>query len=116
MTTPEIPSGKARFYNQSTGGTDFVEAFRSAVGSERVKTEFAGEFKKLTESVGNASADKGDFVILYYVPGDGTQIRIGQTVDVTIPGQAFGRAIWETYLGKTPIDEDMKKNLVSQIK
>ncbi len=96
-------------------GSDFVDAFRTAIGKERAKKEFATEFTKLSEAVNSATADKGDYVILYYVPGDGTQIRIGQAVDVTIPGQSFSRAIWETFLGKNSIDSDIKKGLVSQI-
>lgn len=100
---------------RKVSGTDFVNAFRDAVGSDRANGEFAAEFAKLKEVVGNASADKGDHVLLLYVPDAGTRIRIGDAVDATIPGQAFGRAIWETYLGKKPIDDDIKKNLMRQI-
>lgn len=100
---------------RKASGSDFIDAFKSAVGSDRAKKEFKDDFAKLTDALGNATADKGDYILLLYVPESGTRIRLGKTVDVTIPGAAFGRAIWETYLGKDPVDSDIKKGLMSQV-
>ena len=100
---------------RKASGSDFVDAFRTAVGKERAEKEFASEFAKLSDAVSNATAEKGDDIIMLYVPGDGTQIRIGRVVNVMIPGAGFGHAIWGTFLGKNSIDSDIKKGLMSQM-
>lgn len=101
---------------RKASGNDFIDAFQNAVGADRARKEFAKEFQKLKDAVGNATADKGETILLLYVPEAGTRIRLGKNVDATIPGASFGRAIWETYLGKNPVDNDIKKGLVSQLR
>jgi hypothetical protein len=92
---------------------DFIAAFRGAVARNHPEDKFAAQFKQLTTAVGNNSAAKGDHVFLVYLPGEGVRIRIADKVDVVIKSTAFAQALWEVYLGANPLDDDIKKGLVS---
>lgn len=94
---------------------DFIGAFRTAVGKSYPADEFAAEFAQLAEAVGKNAAAKGDHVTLLHVPGRGVRIRVGQKVDVTVKSPAFARALWEVYLGAKPLDEGLKRGLVSRL-
>ncbi|CAN5271130.1 hypothetical protein BH11PLA2_BH11PLA2_12560 [soil metagenome] len=96
-------------------GADFIDAFKTAVGESRAKTEFAAEFKKLNEALKGATADNGEYVLMLYVPNVGTRFRVQDRIDITIENKEFASAIWGTFLGPNAIDDDMKKGLVSQI-
>ncbi len=94
---------------------DFIDAFKAAVGKSYPADKFATEFAQLTEAVGNTAAKKGDQVTMLYAPGTGVRIQIVGKVDLTVKSPAFAQAIWEVYLGPKPLDENMKKGLVSRL-
>jgi hypothetical protein len=96
--------------------TEFIGAFRAAVGKSYPEDKFAAEFKQLVEAVGENAAAKGDHVMLLHVPGEGVRIQVGKTVDVTVKSPAFAQALWEVYLGPKPLDEGLKKELVGLLK
>jgi hypothetical protein len=98
---------------RTVSSTDFIGAFRAAVGKSHPADAFAAEFAQLTAAVGEKAAEKGDHVILLASPGTGVRIRIAGKVDVSIRNAAFAQALWEVYLGPKPIDESLKKGLVS---
>ena len=93
--------------------SDFISAFRTAIGQSHPADRFAAEFNQLTAAIGSTAAKKGDHVSLVYAPGAGLRIQIVGKVDLTIQNPAFAQALWEVYLGPKPIDEDLKKGLVS---
>lgn len=92
--------------------TEFIGAFRAAVGKSYPDDKFATEFGQLVEAVGENAATKGDHVTLLHVPGAGVRVQMGKKVDVTVKSAAFAQALWEIYLGLKPIDEGLKKGLV----
>lgn len=94
---------------------DFIGAFKAAVGKTYPADAFATEFAQLATAVGSTAAAKGDHVILLSLPGEGVRIQIAQRVDLTIKNPAFARALWEVYLGPKPLDEGLKKGLVSML-
>jgi hypothetical protein len=56
--------------------------------------------------------DKGDIVVLDFLPGKGVQISVkGQVKDV-IQGDDFARALLAIWFGKKPIQEDLKAKLL----
>ncbi len=96
--------------------TEFIGAFRAAVGKSYPQDKFAAEFKQLADAVGETAAAKGDHVMLLHVPGEGVRIQLGKKVDVTVKSPAFAQALWEVYLGPKPLDEGLKKGLVGLLK
>jgi hypothetical protein len=95
--------------------SDFIDAFKAAVGKSYPADKFTTEFSQLTEAVGNTAAKKGDQVTMLYTPGTGVRIQIVGKVDLTIKSPAFAQAMWEVYLGPKPLDEGMKKGLVGRL-
>lgn len=51
---------------------------------------------------------KGDEIRLDYLPGEGTEIWINDTVKGVIPGEDFSRALLRIWLGPNPPDKDLK--------
>jgi hypothetical protein len=98
---------------RTVGSADFIGAFRAAVGKTHPADAFAAEFAQLAAAVGDKAAEKGDHVTLLSSPGTGVRVRIAGKVDVTVRNPDFARALWEVYLGPKPIDEGLKKGLVS---
>ncbi len=57
--------------------------------------------------------DKGQKLVLTYVPGQGTQVEVNGKAKGTIPGQATADAILATWIGPKPgPGEDFKKDLL----
>ena len=100
---------------RTVGSADFIDAFKTAVAKSYPADKFAAEFAQLTAAVGGQEAEKGDHVSMLYLPGTGLRIVIAGKVDVTIPGAEFARAVWEVYLGPKPIDDGLKRGLVSML-
>ena len=49
------------------------------------------------------------------VPKKGIECDVAGKKQVVIENSDFSRAIWEIYLGKKNIDDDLKKALVSRL-
>jgi hypothetical protein len=96
--------------------TEFIGAFRAAVGKSYPEDKFAAEFKQLADAVGENAAVKGDHVTLLHAPGEGVRVLAGKKVDVTVKSPSFAQALWEVYFGPKPLDEGLKKELVGRLK
>jgi len=51
---------------------------------------------------------KGDTIQLDYMPNEGTQVWINDTMKGTVPGEDFYRALLKIWLGTEPADADLK--------
>lgn len=54
----------------------------------------------------------GDFILMDYVPGVGTQVTINGALRSSIKGAAFYNALLKIWLGEKPADEDLKRKLL----
>ncbi len=54
----------------------------------------------------------GTSIVLDYLPGHGTQLRIGNRTLGTIPGERFNRALLKIWLGADPIQFSLKQSLL----
>lgn len=54
----------------------------------------------------------GTSIVLDYLPGHGTQLRFGNRILGSIPGERFNRAILKIWLGADPIQFSLKKSLL----
>lgn len=55
---------------------------------------------------------KGDRYQLYYEPGYGTELRHNNKPLGAIPGKAFAKAYFGLWLGRNPLSESLKKQLL----
>jgi hypothetical protein len=85
------------------------EGFRKNQSEESMKTlgPRIEQFNKLFQTV-----HKGDVITLDYIPDDGTTVRINGTEKGKVPGADFNRALLEVWLGKEPVDSDLKRALL----
>lgn len=54
----------------------------------------------------------GTRIVLDYLPGSGTHLKIGARSLGTIPGERFNRAVLKIWLGADPIQVSLKKSLL----
>ncbi len=57
---------------------------------------------------------EGQILRLTYVPGKGTTVKGGSAAEVTIEGKDFADALFTVWLGKTPVDEDLKNGMLGK--
>jgi len=70
----------------------------------------AEQFDKVFEQ----GLKKGEVVLLDYLPGTGTRVTIGGNVRATIPGEDFHSALMRVWIGKKPVSDDLKHELLGK--
>jgi len=100
---------------RDVSGKDMAEAFRTAVRLNHGAPAFENELKRLEEFMQPLTAQKGDHIHLTHLPGVGLHCQIVGKTEITIPGVPFSGAVWEIYLGKNNLGEDIKKGLTSRL-
>lgn len=55
---------------------------------------------------------KGDVIRLDYLPADGTQVWINDTLQGTIKGEHFYRALLKVWIGSSPADRSLKDGML----
>ncbi|MBT8361370.1 MAG: chalcone isomerase family protein, partial [Deltaproteobacteria bacterium] len=56
----------------------------------------------------------GDRIILDYTPAGGTSVFIGEELKGVIEGKAFNDLLLSIWLGKSPVDEDLRDDLLGK--
>ena len=54
----------------------------------------------------------GQQILITYFPGTGTLLRAGRGEEITIPGKDFADALFSVWLGKQPVDDDLKGEML----
>lgn len=77
----------------------------------------AEELKSLQDRINQFNAffptvRKGDVVRLDYLPGEGTEVWINETLKGTVSGEDFYRALLNIWLGSKPADDDLKEAML----
>lgn len=57
---------------------------------------------------------EGQIFKLTYVPGKGTTVKGGDAGEVVIEGKDFADALFSVWLGKTPVDDDLKSGMLGK--
>jgi len=71
--------------------------------------------ERLDKFIGQLSdVKKGEQLVVTYVPGKGTTVSGSGGERVAIPGKDFADALFSVWLGKQPVDEDLKKGLLGE--
>jgi hypothetical protein len=69
-----------------------------------------GQMAQIFESVHEVKP--GDIIMLDYLPASGTRITVNGAVRGTIAGAAFNRALLRIWLGRNPVQDDLKKGML----
>jgi hypothetical protein len=85
-------------------------------GLERNSKEKLPALKARLDRFTDAVPDlkEGQVLSITYVPGKGTTIVGGAGNPVTVEGKEFADAVFLCWLGKNPVDDDLKKGLLGE--
>ena len=83
-------------------------------GFERNSKAQMGALKARLEKFNSMIPDveKGDQIVLTYVPGKGTMVSAKGAEKGTIEGKDFADALFAVWLGPNPVQEDLKKGML----
>lgn len=96
-------------------GPDMADAFKKAIRANYPEPAFNNEMQLLTDRMKAHTVHKGDHVWITHVPGVGMHCNLVGKTDYWIKNVAFARAVWEIYLGKNNIGEDIKRGLTTRL-
>ena len=54
----------------------------------------------------------GQQILITYFPGTGTVLKAGRGDEITVPGKDFADALFSVWLGKSPVDDDLKGEML----
>lgn len=100
---------------RDVGGKEMAEAFRAAIRKNYPEPDFSQELDQLIEFMQALSIEKGDQVLLTHVPKAGLHCKIVGKAEILVENVAFAQAVWEIYLGKNNLGQEIKKGLVSRL-
>ena len=95
-------------------GKEMAEAVEKAIHKSRGEDAFADELKALSDTMKAIELKKGDNIHLTNIPKKGLECEVVGKKTVRIDNSDFSKAIWEIYLGKKCIDDNLKKALLSR--
>jgi hypothetical protein len=91
-------------------------AFKEAIEANHSPGEMAAldaQIRQMAEIFASVHEVKpNDIVTLDYLPASGTRITVNGTERGTIAGEAFNRALLKVWLGKNPVQEDLKRGML----
>lgn len=96
-------------------GKEMAEAFRAAIRLNHAEPTFNPELSRLTDFMRPLTVKKGDHVWLTYVPSVGMHCQLLGKTEVLIQNPAFARAIWEIYLGRNNLGDNIKRGLLARL-
>jgi hypothetical protein len=91
-----------------------VDEFRTGV-SQNSKGNTAALRERLDKLLaGVPDLRDGQTISLAYVPGRGTSLKATGQSEVTVPGKDFADAVFSAWIGKNPLDSDLKERLLGK--
>lgn len=85
-----------------------------AEGIEKNSKDKMGALKERLDRFSGAIPDlkEGQTLSITYVPGKGTSVQGAGGGEMTVEGRDFADAIFLVWLGKNPVDDDLKKGML----
>jgi len=96
-------------------GHEMADSFRNALRVNHPSPRFDRQLDHLCAIMRTLRIQKGDHVMMTHVPGKGLVVDLVGKREFLVEDVQFSRAIWEMFLGRNPLDETLKKNLVARL-
>jgi hypothetical protein len=103
------------FMERTVDGKDLAEAFRAAIRMNYPEPAFNDEVATLVQHMQGTSAARGEHIALTHIPGVGLHCIVVGKTDFVIKNPRFSQAVWDIYLGKKNLGENIKKGLTSRL-
>jgi hypothetical protein len=110
----DIPKRLEISYLVSIPGPDFGKGAEAVLERNNTPDELA-RLRSRIDKLNTVYRDvkPGDRYALTYVPGQGTELSYNGTPLITIEGADFAAAYFGIWLGKDPIDSEMRRRLIN---
>lgn len=97
---------------RSLKGSQVSEAI--AEGFEKNSKAQMGALKPRLDKLGSLipNVEKGDDIVLAYVPGKGTVVQVKGAEKGVVEGKDFADALFSVWLGANPVQDDLKRELL----
>jgi Chalcone isomerase-like len=97
---------------RSLKGSQVSEAI--AEGFEKNSKAQMGALKARLDKLGTLipNVEKGDDIVLAYVPGKGTVVQVKGAEKGVVEGKDFADALFSVWLGANPVQDDLKRELL----
>jgi hypothetical protein len=115
LATVDCPKQLHLVMERNVDGKDMAEAFASAIRMNYSEPAFKDEIQLLTRYLQGMTVQKGDHIYLTHVPGAGLDCSIAGKTSMMIKNARFSQAVWEIYLGKHNLGENIKRGLTSRL-
>jgi Chalcone isomerase-like len=115
LAAADVPKQLHLVMQRDVDGKELAEAVEKAIHKSRGDDAFPEELKSLHETMKALELKKGDNIRLTNIPKKGITCDVAGKKELLIENSDFSRAVWEIYLGKKNIDDDIKKALVSRL-
>lgn len=100
---------------RDVSGKDMADAFQSAIRLNYPVPSYNAEMAQLNEAVRALNLTRGDHVWLTHLPGVGLHVALAGKSEMIIRNPAFTKAVWDIYLGRTNLGNEIKRGLVSRL-
>jgi hypothetical protein len=115
LASADVPKQLHLVMERDVDGKEMVDAVEKAIHNSRGGDAFAAELKAMRDTMKTLELRKGDNIRLTNVPKKGLSCDVAGKKQILIENSDFSKAVWEIYLGKKNIDDDIKKALVSRL-
>lgn len=109
----DVPKRLELSYLVSIKGSDFGKGAAPVLERNLTADELAGLQGRINRiNAAYRDVKPGDRYALTYLPGRGTELTLNGTPLITIEGADFAAAYFGIWLGREPIDEKLKRDLL----
>jgi hypothetical protein len=115
LAAADVPKQLHLVMERDVDGNELADAVEKAIHKGRGDDAFPEELKSLHDTMKALELKKGDNIRLTNIPKKGITCDVAGKKQLLIENSDFSRAVWEIYLGKKNIDDDIKKALVSRL-
>jgi len=111
----DVPKRLELSYLVSIRGPDFDKGAAPVLARNQTPTELAGLQGRLDKlNAAYRDVEPGDRYSLTYLPGRGTELALNGTPLIVIEGGDFAAAYFGIWLGREPINEKLKQDLLKE--
>lgn len=99
---------------RDVSGADMVSALGDAIRANH-PSGLNDELKRLSGYFSGKEAQEGKRITFLHLPGKGVSCQLEGQAVLTVESLPFARAIWDIYLGKAPVTDDLKEALTKRL-
>lgn len=114
LATQDCPKALLLILQRDLRGSDMADATETAIRANYPAPQFAEEVKTMREHFTKHDIKANDRVWLMHVPGVGLNVSLEGKAALLIRNPQFSRAVWDIYVGRNNLGEDIKRGLVSR--